>query len=212
MNLTKYLNEKFPKLSLSPPLFYKWHTGIRFELGNPKENDEVTYMDGVYQRSLTIFKQLHRPIDDMFIVANVNHDSFENRKLKIFNHNIKNKSVLYRLQHEVVPNDFEDEFDIHEIETHRYSITCKTSDIKYSHLIKAICNQDMGIKPKIKDDVFFINTTNDTILHIYDDRGCDVITRNKESIRPLYKQFHDWILNHDRVAIDKIFEENKGES
>jgi len=33
----------------------------------------------------------------------------------------------------------------------------------------------MGIKPKIYHDVFFINIKKETIFHVYDDRGCDLL-------------------------------------
>ena len=42
-------------------------------------------------------------------------------------------------------------------------------------MIKAICNQDMGIKPRIFHMVYFININKNTIFHIYDDRCCDVL-------------------------------------
>jgi hypothetical protein len=210
MLLNDYMNEKFPDLKLRPPLFYNWVTGIRFELGNPDENKEVFYMEHVYQRSLSLFKSLHSLDDDIIIVANVHHAGEENvlkrRKLKILNHYIKYKDVLFKLQHKVIPYVFEDVYDIYDFETHRYTLRCKVSDVKYINLIKAICNHDMDIKPKIYHDIFFINTTNDTIFHIYDDRGCDVIALGKESIRHLYKNYNDWILDYDRVEIDKIFE------
>ena len=90
--------------------------------------------------------------------------------------------------------------------THRYILKCNVSDVKYIQLIKAICNHDMDIKPKIHHDVFFINIPKGTIFHVYDDRGCDVIASNKESIRYLYEEYNDWILECDKAAIDKLFQ------
>ncbi|NYF26122.1 DUF3885 domain-containing protein [Sporosarcina sp. JAI121] len=210
MFLNDYMSEKFPNLKLKPPLFYNWDTGIRFELGNPDDNDEVSYMKTVYHRSLSIFKSLHSVDDEIVIVANVHHDDEQNllkrRKLKIFNHYIKSKNVLYRLQHKVIPYVFEDEYDIYDFETHRYTLQCNVSDVKYINFIKAICNHDMDIKPKIYHDVFIINKTKNTIFHIYDDRGCDVLSLDKESLGHLYKKYNDWILDYDRSAIDKTFQ------
>ncbi|NHN35505.1 DUF3885 domain-containing protein [Paenibacillus agricola] len=107
----------------------------------------------------------------------------------LVNHYIKYKDVLFKLQHKTIPYIFEDVYGICDFETHRYTLQCKVSDVKYINLVKAICNQDMNIKPKSYHDIFFINTTNDTIFHIYDDRGCDVIASGKESIRYLYKNY-----------------------
>jgi hypothetical protein len=210
MFLYDYMSEKFPNLIIRPPLFYNWDTGIRFELGNPDDNDEVSYMKTVYHRSLSIFKSLHSFDDEIVIVANVHHAGeqhlLKRRKLKIFNHYIKSKNVLYRLQHKVIPYVFEDVYDIYDFETHRYTLQCNVSDVKYINMIKAICNNDVDIKPIIYHDVFFINKTKNTIFHIYDDRGCDVLSSDKESIGHLYEKYNDCFLDYDRSAIDKTFQ------
>ncbi|MFM1654604.1 DUF3885 domain-containing protein [Brevibacillus sp. B_LB10_24] len=209
MQLEHYLNSSFPNLKLRPPLFYNWELGIRFELGDPNEEDIKNYMERVYSRATTLFKALHSAKDEIIIVANIHHDGEENlfrrRKIKTFQHYIKSKKVLYRLQHNVIPYVFEDVYDIYDFETHRFALNCQVADVKYANLIKAICNQDMGIKPKISHDVFFVNLSKNSIFHIYDDRGCDVIASSKESIRFLYEQYNNWILKYDEEAIDRLF-------
>ena len=72
-------------------------------------------------------------------------------------------------------------------------------------MIKAICNQDMGIKPRIFHRVYFININKNTIFHIYDDRGCDVLATSPNTIRNMYYTYNDWILEYDRNKIDKVF-------
>nr|WP_274388571.1 MULTISPECIES: DUF3885 domain-containing protein [Brevibacillus] len=204
------MESNFSNLKLRPPLFYNWKFGIRFELGDPNEDDTKIYMERVYFRAISLFKSLHSAEDEIMIVANVHHAGEENilrrRKVKIYHHYIKAKDVLHRLQHQVIPYVFEDVYEIYDFETHRYALNCQVADVKYVHLIKAICNKDMGIRPKIFHDVFFVNLSKSTIFHIYDDRGCDVIASSKESIRFLYEQYNDWILDYDRGAIGKVFQ------
>ncbi|MGG1663393.1 DUF3885 domain-containing protein [Brevibacillus sp. NRS-1366] len=210
MQIDEYLDSNFSNLKLRPPLFYNWKFGIRFELRDPNEEDTKIYMERVYFRAITLFQELHSTNDEIIIVANVHHAGEENifrrRKVKIFQHYIKAKDVLRKLQHQVIPYIFEDVYDINDFETHRYALNCKVSDVKYIHLIRAICNQDMGIKPKIIHDVFFVNLSKNTIFHIYDDRGCDVLASSKESIRFLYERYNDWILDYDKEAIDMVFQ------
>ncbi|MDQ0418958.1 hypothetical protein J2Z48_003163 [Croceifilum oryzae] len=210
MQLDKYLNNNFHNLKLRPPLFYNWVFGIRFELGDPNEVKRNPHMKRVYFRAITLFKELHSTEDEIMIVANVHHSGEENilkrRRVKIYQHYLKSKDILPRLQHQITPYVFEDIYDIYDFETHRYSLQCQVKDIKFIQLVKAICNHDMGIKPKIFHDVFFVNLSNKTIFHIYDDRGCDVIATSKEHIRPLYNRYNDWILDHDRATIDKVFQ------
>jgi hypothetical protein len=53
--------------------------------------------------------------------------------------------------------------------------------------------------------VFFINVTKNVIFFIYDDRGCEVIATNKETIYPLYEKYGDWIDEYSREEIDQRF-------
>jgi hypothetical protein len=212
MNLTDFMNENFPNLELKPPLFYNWNIGIRFELGvdYDRENDRENspYLQGVYHRAINLFKSLHPQEDEIFMVANVNDygdGAPFNRKLQIFSRYVQEKSTLNQLKHVTLPYVFPEDDEDGKYRTHRFILKCKASDIKYIPLLKAICNQDMGIKPSIYHDVFFINIKNKTIFHVYDDRGCDLVATSTENIKGLYDQYNDWILDYDRNVIDQVF-------
>ncbi|WP_430623552.1 DUF3885 domain-containing protein [Lysinibacillus fusiformis] len=82
----------------------------------------------------------------------------------------------------------------------QFSLKCHKQDIHYVSLIKAACNEDFRLKPKFGTgynypDVFFINLTKNVIFFIYDDRGCEVIATNKETIKSLDLKFRNWIDN-----------------
>ncbi|MOA57505.1 hypothetical protein D3C78_1816990 [compost metagenome] len=85
-------------------------------------------------------------------------------------------------------------------------IDCKVRDVDYQNLLKAICNQDVGIKPSIYHDVFFLNLDRGVIYHIYADRGCDVISSSIIELKDIYTKFNEWILDYDRESIKKTFE------
>ncbi|MEI4525718.1 DUF3885 domain-containing protein [Priestia megaterium] len=53
--------------------------------------------------------------------------------------------------------------------------------------------------------IYFINLSKKKIFHLYDDRGCDVLASSKESIRFLYEEYNNWILDYDREEIDLLF-------
>lgn len=212
MNFTDFMNQKFPDLELEPPLFYNWDVGIRFELGLDcdwkKSGENNTYLNNVYARAITLFKTLHSPEDELFMVVDV-HDS-GNRKvfthrLKVFSRYIKEKHVLYKLQQVTIPYAFPEDAEEEKYKTYRFILKCQTSDIKYISLLKAICNKDMGIKPSIYHDVFFINATKETIFRVYDDRGCDLIATSPAKIKGIYEQYNEWILDYDRDMIDQVF-------
>lgn len=212
MTAHEYLQHTFPTLKLRPPLFYSWDIGIRFELGvnydyqNVYENSP--YILGVYTRAIDLFKASHSPNDDIFIVVDVNDcgDSRAfKRKLNAFSKYVKNKSLLYKLRQNTIPYVFPEDDENEVYLTHRFALKCKTSDFAYVPMIKAICRQDMGLKPRIFHRVYFINTSKHTIFHIYDDRGCDLIATSPETIRGIYDSYHHWILDYDRAKIDQVF-------
>ncbi len=212
MRLKEYMLETFPNLELRPPLFYSWAIGIRFRLGvnydctNIYEN--CPYLEGVYNRAITLFQFLHATEDDIYIVVDVDDyadgETFKH-KLNIFSKYVKEKSDLFKLQKNTIPYVFPEDDEDGVYKTHRYTLKCKVSDLKYIPMIKAICNQDMGIKPRIFHMVYFININKNTIFHIYDDRGCDVLATSPNTIRNMYHTYNDWILEYDRNKIDKVF-------
>lgn len=204
--------EHFSNLKLRPPLFYNWDIGIRFELGVEWKREYYypnnPYILGCYKRAITLFEALHSPTNDIFVVMDVNDfDKGKNikHKLKNFSPYVE-KSLLYRLNYQIMPYIFPEDDEEGSYKTHRFTLKCKTSDFKYIPLLKAICNQDLGLKPRIFHRVYFININKKTIFHVYDDRGCDLLATSPETIRDIYERYNDWILDYDKNQIDKVFE------
>ncbi len=54
-------------------------------------------------------------------------------------------------------------------------------------------------------ECFIINKTKSIILNLYDDRGMDVISSNREALIPLYQSHNEWLLNYDRERMDLVF-------
>lgn len=208
MLLNDYMNGNFPQLILRPPLFYNWEIGLRFELGLDYYYEENLYMQQVYQRAITLFESLHFQDEEIFIVVDVNNfgdSKTYKHKARIFSPYIRSQSLLYTLKHTEMPYIFPEEDEEGNYKTHRFTLQCKVSDVKYIPLLKAISNQDLGIQPRIIHRVYFLNIKRKTIFHIYDDRGCDLLATSPESIRDIYFTYNDWILNYDRDKIDQVF-------
>ncbi|MNN26621.1 hypothetical protein D3C81_1401320 [compost metagenome] len=213
MTFDKFMNDHFPNLILRPPLFYNWNIGIRFELGNPHlyEIDTNHYMEQVYSRAIELFRALFFKDDDICIVTNAffaYRFKSQVKRLNLYRRYIKSNQLLRNLKLNVIPDIFaeEDERPDEDNNTYRYMIDCKVRDVDYQNLLKAICNQDVGIKPSIYHDVFFLNLDRGVIYHIYDDRGCDVISSSIIELKDIYTKFNEWILDYDRESIKKTFE------
>jgi len=210
--LNDFMNDNFPNLQLSPPLFYNWEIGIRFELGvewnRECDYENSPYIHGVYKRAVTLFESLHSQDEDIFVVVDVN--DFGDGKTykhngKILSPYVYRKDVLYKLKHSEIPYIFAEDDEDGKYKTHRFHLKCTTSDLKYMHLLKSVCNYDLGIQPNIFHRVYFLNIKQKTIFHVYDDRGCDLLATSSESIRDIYNKYNEWILDYDKENIDKVF-------
>ncbi len=211
MLLNDFMNENFPNLELRPPLFYSWNIGIRFELGVEWKSEydypNNPYILGCYKRAITLFEAIHSPTEDIFVVMDVNDfDKGKNIRLQLKNFpKYVKKSLLFRLENQALPYIFPEDDEEGTYKTQRFTLKCKTSDFKYVPLLKAICNQDLGLKPSIFHRVYFININRKTIFHVYDDRGCDLLATSPDAIRDIYKKYSDWILDYDRNKMKDIF-------
>jgi hypothetical protein len=76
---------------------------------------------------------------------------------------------------------------------------------RYGLVFQGIANADHGRAPAIGGRVYFFNMRSNVIMHMYDDRGLDVIATNRDALRCLYHEFNPWILDYDRARIDQTF-------
>ena len=68
------------------------------------------------------------------------------------------------------------------------------SDLAAERLIYAIANQDHGRTPSVRGRVYILDPNARLLLHVYDDRGLDVIATNAAVLLPLQERFRDWVL------------------
>lgn len=218
--LSQFMKENFDNLLLKPPLFYSWEYGIRFEISMPGvEHEKQNNLQQIKERSTGIFNKVFYDTDEMLLVTDIHcdkNDTFlQKRPTKVYQKHIKNKALIRKLQHRVLPNVFledEDGEDYEEIVTHRFALSCKKNDVRYNQLLTAISFEDFPHPAQILKgfprngiDIYFVNVTRKMIYHLYDDRGCDVIASNKEDLHSLYDDLNDWILDYDREQINKLF-------
>lgn len=222
IDVGQYLHNAFPGLTLAPSLYHQWSIGIHFELGTGiyqlKDDGSLNRerFDCVYNQALSIFNELFSDLDEIFLVTNVylhRSNTIKKNRIKIYDRYVKNKKLKCHLRQETLPYVF-DADEVDDYYTCRFSLKCGKQDLKFPLLIKAACNEDFPLKPRFDKkwgpgsnypDVFFINMTKNVIFFIYDDRGCEVIATNKETIFPLYKKYGDWIDEYSREEIIKRF-------
>lgn len=228
----QFLNVNFKGLRLRKPLFYSWNFGLRFELqtgemsnsirqildeeGNviPQIGDTDTdeYFQEVTRRASTIFQTAFDNSDKVFLVFM--DYKYKRRKIKFSNFtfrqidNLQKTEINYSKEFRLYePND---KFDIRNIAI----IKSITNRINYKSILTAIGHTDFPPRKPMLDnngfltskEIYFVNIDKKLIFHMYDDRGLDLISSNKETLRPIYNKHNAWILDYDRKRIDKQFE------
>jgi hypothetical protein len=215
--LSHFMKDHFDNLPLEPPLFYSWEYGIRFEISMPcVKHEDKENLQQIKERINGIFNKLFDNGDEMLLITNIHcerNDNFlQRRPTKVYQKYIKDKELMRKLQHRILPNVFLEDEDDEDMLTHQFVLPCKKSDIRYMPLLTAISYEDFPHPSQILKgfprngvDIYFINITRKMIYHLYDDRGCDVIASNKGDLRSLYEELNAWILDYDRERIDQLF-------
>lgn len=72
-------------------------------------------------------------------------------------------------------------------------------------LLKEITRADFGGRSELVSSVYFMDSRNAVLFHLYDDRGADLAAACRETIYPVYVKLNDWILDFDRGKMDATF-------
>jgi len=229
----QFLFDNFKGLRLRKPLFYSWNFGLRFNLQSGEtykssrqildsdgniipligDTDTDEYFQEVTKRASTIFKTAFDNSDKVFLVYM--DYKYKRRKIRLSNfifqqvYNLKKLEVSFSKEKRLYRLD--NKFDIRNI-----AIIKLTADrINHNNILTAIGNSDFPPRqPRLDNngfltskEIYFVNIGKKLIFHMYDDRGLDIISSDKETIRPIYIKHNNWILDYDRKEIDKQFEE-----
>jgi len=217
MLLTDYMSSTFPGLSLVPPLFYKWPIGIRFELGT--DQADMGYDEVVLHRACTLYEAALAPGDLCWIVSGTTKfASIRPGGIRITGNRYRTfcptvfklrKPAPFRLRgpagrFRLVTEDNEDTLAT---TTFRWA-RIQPRAIDYKSILQAKANDYYHLRrPRTCDRVYFVNRTRNLILHMYDDRGLDIMGARRSDIQLIYDAHRSWILDYDRARIERVFEQ-----
>jgi hypothetical protein len=192
-DLTTYLSENFPSLTLGGGLFYRWPVGIRFALG----------IEAFSERAPKLYEAVFTPEDACVIISQ----------------NWPEESSLHQQYFPVF--SLPGVFDSEQMPVQRLEITTQENDepkpsflqwterparsFRYVNVLEGIANADHVRSPSVLGRVYFLNPSSAVIVHMYDDRGLDMIAARTEAILPVYEAFKDWALDFDRERIAQTF-------
>lgn len=97
--------------------------------------------------------------------------------------------------------DLGDEADVWDLRSYDLGLDKIARDTLLWHAVAL----EMPIYPSAPVVAFLIDPSTSVMLHVYDDRGMDVSAYDAAKLHGLYSGFADWLLDHDRERMTKLF-------
>lgn len=194
---------------LEHPIFYKAPVGIRFDIGGEddvyikkglmrKLYPNPVYVNEAVERALAIFRAF--PPKNWLLRI----DLYSEQEIKK-----TVKALQLAFPHEKALNEYEVDGE----KISHYELYWSLDEIDWSEetIIREIVLADLGGLNCLASAVYLLHPNEKILYHLYDDRGLDLVAKDKNKLYPLYERFNDWILDYDREQIDKTFK-NKQET
>jgi hypothetical protein len=186
-DLAAYLSEKFPSLTLGGGLFYRWPVGIRFQLGP----------DVFRERAPKLYEVVFAPEDSCVIVSQdwPDHTALHQRYSRVFflpgAFDSRYPLGLQSLEMTAGEHGEQETFSLQWAQVPARSF-------QYGAVFEGIASADHAQTPSVSGRIYFLNPAREMIIHMYDDRGLDMIAASRAALIPIYRTFSDWVLDADR--------------
>jgi hypothetical protein len=188
---------------LKHPIFYNCQYGIRFEIGigdvyNKDMTPRKEYIENALSRAMDIYiNGIKSPALLMWEVYPKNDEDKRNFE------NLFSKKIIPILPQEEFSQDINIDNDI--IKQTQFYWDLKKSKIPMDKVFREIILGDLGGLQDFISSIYLFDVENHVMLHLYDDRGLDIVAYDKSTLIPIYQKLNTWILDYDRRQIDKIF-------
>ncbi len=195
---------------LKHPLFYNCAAGIRFEIGGDEGvylinecSEEYTaspaYISAAFERAKTIYTGLpNKP--NLIRIDGYPDENHEKNVIRTICH-----AGNLPLPHEQVVKPVKRDEDGKTISQLQLYWDLERITFTPDRLLREIIKADIGGYNAFVSNVYFADTHNGIIFHLYDDRGADLVAADRERLRCVYEKYNRWILDDDREKIDAIF-------
>lgn len=201
--LNKYIDENFRDF---------WSDiNVRFELGAPFENGTDERINQVVYRVTTLFEETFRKDDSLYLyikdwggIDPIFGNTTPDYLYKLISHRELEEAIMYQNDEEL-----DEEGNTIQIKIPYWLkvLSSPVSQIPYKDILRGIAHYEQGREPKIGQRVYFINTNEDIVFHMYDDRGCIIFSKSREKLKYLYATHNNWLVDDWREFFEDLFEE-----
>jgi hypothetical protein len=191
-NLSEFMFSHFNRVDFGGDLFGQWPVGIRFEIG----------ISQVYRAS-RLYELAFAKAANCILVSQEWMEGTEiaRRATPLFSTQGIFPTKLSELQ----------TVDISPFDEAEYRLTwTRFQPFTFDAvcMFQSIANREQAGSPAISGKVYVIDPSNCVIMHMYDDRGLDIIATELDTLRPLFETFNEWVLDNQRHRVDFRFRSN----
>jgi hypothetical protein len=193
-DLPQFMFSNFPCVDFGGDLFGQWPVGIRFEIGL----EQVS-------RATKLHEFIFSGADDCVLVS----QDWSSDSIDICAERITPLFSTPGVFPKAPPAEFQT-VEVSPFEQTPYRLTWTRLPIdgfNADQILQAVANRERGGAPSIGSGVYTIDDRAKLIMHMYDDRGLDIIAANASTLVPLYERYADWILDNQRRTIDLRFKQ-----
>jgi len=195
-DLPQFMFSHFNRVDFGGNLFGQWPVGIRFEIG-------IEHVS----RAVKLFHLTFAKAEDCILVS---QDWMEGTEI------VRSSTPLFTTPG-IFPSGLSQlqSVEVSPFNEAQYRLTwTRLSPLAFgaAKMFQAIANREQAGDPKVASAVYVINPLSKIIMHMYDDRGLDVIATDLNTLRPLFETFRVWILDNQRHRIESRFKTNPQET
>ena len=181
----------------------KFH--LRFELGDPFENETEERVEQATKRATELFEN-HIEDSELYILTyDFGDDMFARTPSYLYE--LLEKSGLRKEEHQesLATRYFVGE----EVERENGQLNIyfgNRSSFDYKSIFNGLANTEMGFDPTIHQLVYFFQPKTQRWFWMYDDRGCLMFSNDATDLLDNYRKFDSWIVEVQRPEMAKQFE------
>ncbi len=206
-NILAPFDHAFPCTAFPHALFYEWDHTLRFELGGedvPTARPLKRFNQALHRAS-AVAEALFKDTDTLWLLTSYYGTKRRTKKyLKPLKHcGLPWKTFTHLGAIAQNDPDFIADFSC---DQYRFWDAIQLTERSQLHeVLWLVMGAELGIRPNLRTDAYFVDFKQNLILHPYDDRGMDVAAVSKDALHPLYRSFEAWILEWNRPEIQAHF-------
>lgn len=191
-SLPEFMFAHFSRVDFGGDLFGQWPVGIRFEIG----------INHVY-RAARIYESAFAGAETCILVS---QDWMATTEIARPSTTLFSTPGIFPIKLSELQTVDVSPFDETEYRLTWTRLQPLTFDA--ASMFQAIANREQPGSPKVRSGVYVIEPSKRVIMHMYDDRGLDVIATELDTLRPLFETFNEWVLDNQRHRVEFRFRSN----